>query len=341
MTTENKIRIEWIDTAKGICILLVVLNHVLLYSNLKEHIPVACYYFLSAFRMPLYFFLSGLFFKDYGGFSSFIKKKINKLLIPFVFFYLTTAVLLPWCIYSIGGKLPYIDTRPSLWQLLTDFYTNNSQLVNGPLWFLLCLFEINILFYFLKYLFRNHEVGLYFWCILIGIVGLILGYTEMRLPASLDTALTCLPFFCFGYYVRNHTQLLYHSAVDHHLVLWSFLCGVIVFFIARHVQYVVNSFYNTSYFTAHLCGILGTLMTLFLSKRIGAIPIVSYLGRYSIIILCTHILLIKAFICLFFSNMSAAIAATLLFVILVVSELALIPIFRKYLPHVTAQKDLI
>ena len=58
-----KQRIEWIDTAKCICIILVILGHVFQFfgtSNLINDI-------FSTFRMPLYFILSGLFFKQYGG----------------------------------------------------------------------------------------------------------------------------------------------------------------------------------------------------------------------------------------------------------------------------------
>lgn len=72
-----KKRIEWIDSAKGVCICLVVLHHILasygLYSKgvVSSHI----YYSLQSFRIPLYFVLSGLFFKSYGGILLFIIKK--------------------------------------------------------------------------------------------------------------------------------------------------------------------------------------------------------------------------------------------------------------------------
>ena len=77
-----KPRIEWIDTAKGICILLVAYSHV----YLGDH-PTFLH-FQDYFRMPLYFLLSGLFFKTYNSFPNFILKKTNKLLIPFVFAYI-------------------------------------------------------------------------------------------------------------------------------------------------------------------------------------------------------------------------------------------------------------
>ncbi len=54
----KKTRIEFIDLAKGVCILLVVIVHVI--PELDTPLE-----FLACLRMPLYFCLSGLFFKDY------------------------------------------------------------------------------------------------------------------------------------------------------------------------------------------------------------------------------------------------------------------------------------
>lgn len=49
---DSKHRIEFIDLAKGICIILVVMVH----SDLPFSVPN-----FQALRMPLYFVLSGLF----------------------------------------------------------------------------------------------------------------------------------------------------------------------------------------------------------------------------------------------------------------------------------------
>lgn len=79
-SSSPKKRIEFIDLAKGFCICLVVLAHVA--ASYKVSLPLSD--FQKAFRMPLYFILSGFFFKTYGGFWDFIKRKTNKLsfLIP-------------------------------------------------------------------------------------------------------------------------------------------------------------------------------------------------------------------------------------------------------------------
>ena len=84
---SNKKRIEYIDLAKGICIIMVVLFHLAKYYDSTLLINR----FFKLIRMPLYFFLSGFFFKTYEGFSDFLKRKSNKLLIPFVFWYLFTT----------------------------------------------------------------------------------------------------------------------------------------------------------------------------------------------------------------------------------------------------------
>ena len=74
---HKKQRIEYIDIAKGICIILVVYAHIDT-TILDYKIGI----FFDSFRMPLYFFLSGLFFKQYSGIFEFTIKKINNLIVP-------------------------------------------------------------------------------------------------------------------------------------------------------------------------------------------------------------------------------------------------------------------
>ena len=81
----KKERIEYIDLAKGFCILLVVFAHI--HPDLTRY---SWGVFFDSFRMPLYFFLSGIFFKKYSGIQEFGVKKINNLIIPLLFFYAFT-----------------------------------------------------------------------------------------------------------------------------------------------------------------------------------------------------------------------------------------------------------
>lgn len=80
---KNK-RIDFVDLTKGVCIILVVMAHIGgAFEKLDYHSMIA------SFRMPLYFFISGIFFKSYEGLFGFFIRKINKLIIPFLFFYLS------------------------------------------------------------------------------------------------------------------------------------------------------------------------------------------------------------------------------------------------------------
>lgn len=71
-------RIDYIDVFRGFGILLMVIDHIGMGYKFS--------YFVHAFHMPMFFFLSGFFFKmpKYGG--GFIRKKMRSLLLPYFFF---------------------------------------------------------------------------------------------------------------------------------------------------------------------------------------------------------------------------------------------------------------
>lgn len=76
-TNISSQRIQWIDIARGIAILLVVLGHCI--GNLEDPVNRV----ILAFHMPLFFFLSGLCAKDtVEPINCFLKKKLLTLLVP-------------------------------------------------------------------------------------------------------------------------------------------------------------------------------------------------------------------------------------------------------------------
>ena len=115
-TNTKSPRIEFLDLAKGLCIVLVVVYHINRYYQLD--MPAAN--FFKAFRLPLYFFLSGVFFKSYEGFGGFLRRKTNKLLIPFAFWYLFFSVLISLVLYHCFGIVLEKAENFSLWGSLTE-----------------------------------------------------------------------------------------------------------------------------------------------------------------------------------------------------------------------------
>lgn len=69
------IRNHSVDIAKGIGIILIIGLHSDFHAG-----------WMVNFEMPLFFLLSGIFFKTDYNFSSCIVKKSNTLLIPYLFF---------------------------------------------------------------------------------------------------------------------------------------------------------------------------------------------------------------------------------------------------------------
>lgn len=178
-------RIDFVDLTKGVCIILVVMAHIGgAFDQLDKHSMLSC------FRMPLYFFISGIFFKPYEGLYGFIIRKTNKLIIPFIFFYVS-AFLLKYIVWKIAPETFHL---PVSWrELLFVFHGHDLIKFNPPIWFLLALFNCNILFYLIHYLRDKHLSLMFAATLLIGCTGFFLGKFHIELPLYIDVAMTALP----------------------------------------------------------------------------------------------------------------------------------------------------
>lgn len=329
-------RIEYIDLAKGICILLVVYMHCQIEG---EQLP-SMESKLSTFRMPLYFILSGLFFKEYGGLLDFIIRKTNKLLIPFITFYFTIGIVM-----QILHNL-YFHTHSNYLSLhfYFAFYYESFNSMPNAIWFLLCLFEVNCIFYLLltvsTRVFSNKLV-IYLLSITIGAIGYILGINNFNLPMWIDTSFTVMPFFCFGYYIKHNTTFLFSNDYNQYDIIIFFLCIITVYVLGDTAIYLKNTFI-LSFPSLYICGILGSIAVLILSRRLKYNLIISYVGRYSIIVLIVHHPIIKFLNDFFFWRFPFLFDNQFIrFFIVLLLSIGLIPIMRRYAPYVTAQKDLI
>lgn len=345
MTTNvlnNKTRIEYMDLAKGICIIMVVLFHVAKYYDTTLLVNR----FFKLIRMPLYFFLSGFFFKSYRGFFDFLKRKTNKLLIPFAFWYLFSIgfYLLMFYVFgiSLSSKCDYVFQN-----MITAFWVK-EDFPNAPIWFLLCLFWVNMLFYVVYLLSKkrkNSLLSVLIFSMLCGGIGLLFWRQGINLPAYIDSAFTSVPFFCFGYMVKS-TKILEREKYDRYSLLISAILivviGIVALFTGKGYSLKFNTFHFESALIAYPCGFLGTMAIILFSKKVNHIPIVSMYGRYSIMILVTHSILMRVYDLLLQSvGVVGPMALWVNLSMILLSYLALIPLMRRFMPHVTAQKDII
>ena len=317
-----KPRIEWIDTAKGVVILLVVLEHT---TNIAS---TSIGLILSNFRMPLYFVLSGIFFKTYSCFWNFLLKKINNLLIPTFFFFWGSCFVyyllqLAGVHFAIPFKLKY---------LLDLFLPHEEIYCNGVVWFLIALFWVNIICYpLVRYLHSFLLVSFVIMFGLLGVSGII------HLPYFIDTSLSAVPFFYAGLAIKR-VGILGEWKYDNKLLLIAVLCGTLLILFAQHNSMRSNEYSHPLWY--HIIALLGVFMILALCKKIGKIPVLSTIyGRYSLIVLGTHALLInpvRRFSLVYLDGNH-------LFTFTVVSllELLVVPVFIKFFPYCCAQKNIL
>lgn len=321
----NNHRIEFIDLAKGLCIFLVFYGH----SNMAEFFDIPL---IQSLRMPLYFFLSGLFFKYYDSLANLIEKKLNKLIVPFVFF---SILAIPLIIIQHHG-LPVN-------QLLAPLISPRGG-YNIVVWFLLCLFWCNMIFGILYHCFNS--LNIQFLCVLgIGTIGCVLGSVKITLPLHITQAMIALPFFFAGY-VTKRTPLLYKNEK---LDKWLWIVGLalvglswmVYYLFGNPAIYFLDLEFKGNIILAYIISLSIVLGVLFLCKAIGWLPILSYMGRYSVIILGLHWLAIKTYSIVYSVLISKDFNIPLRFVICLFCCWIAIPIFRKLFPAFTAQKDLI
>lgn len=126
-------RIDWVDYAKGICIIMVVMMHSVLGVELASgqtgfmHVAVA---FAKPFRMPDFFLISGLFLSVVidRDWRTFLDRKV----VHFVYFYAL------WVTIQFGLKAPGLAAEIG-WSHVALFYLQSFIEPFGTLWFIYML----------------------------------------------------------------------------------------------------------------------------------------------------------------------------------------------------------
>ena len=328
----EKQRIPYIDLMKCLCIMLIVMYHIDhdFFNYLAPHLNDA----LQAFRLPMYYFISGIFFKLYEGYADFTRRKVNNILVPFVFF-----VVFAFAVRSleVGVRL-VMGADPivlSPLQLIEPFYLRYWANTT-PLWFLLSLFWVNIIFYALQRWIRPLW-GLLAMTVLLSVVGYELGVNKVELPLMFDTSLVALPYFVLGWGMKRMGALK-PSKWDH----WGFLALLLV---AMPI-YWLNEFMNLhfqvlpAYWKLYLLPFVAILALFWACKPTPRVPVLCHYGRYSLIILGTHPLILQPIrFLLLKQGMDYGIGLTLLvFVLTMLLEWPLIWLLKTYAPRFTAQQ---
>lgn len=131
------------------------------------------------------------------------------------------------------------------------------------------------------------------------------------------------------------------------IMLCLLLIGFIIlthFINGGPASFRINSYGNTmGYLLLYPYGVLGTLMVFEISRKQGGhIPILSHIGRYSIIVLIMHIYVIMAIVplCKYVTG-NVMLELVIGFALTIMICYIIINPVKNYLGYFTAQKDLI
>ncbi len=296
----EKKRIAWMDMAKGLGILLVLVNHGELSLG-----PVT--WLGGMFYMPIFFVLAGMTFsvREEESFGAFVRRKARRLLVPYALYNLFFFLLFFCRDLLLAGGI----SRRSFLPLVGILYSRNClfppgvgtnvnfmTVLNAPTWFLPCLF-LSLLFYGGLWKMGKKKPraaqGLGLFCVLLST---FLHYISPILPPwSLECALYAVGFLELGHQMRKH-RLVERIFEQKWMLALLALAFVILARINGSVNMSVGN-YGASMLLYLVVGGLGSLLAMELcywlerrGKPAFLIQGGARVGQYTLRILCLHLL---------------------------------------------------
>jgi fucose 4-O-acetylase-like acetyltransferase len=306
-----KERIVYIDNAKGILILLVVIGHILIVANSQYNIiPYSlAQEFIYSFHMPAFFIISGLLINPDSwkkkSVGSFFISKFKTLIVPYMFFEII-AILYK---HFLLGEVTIV-------QGLTNMVTFRCNV--GADWFLPAMFVSSMLFYgYTKY--QNK--------ILWGFIALLCLFSTWYMPKNNWCDTICRGMLGFGFIYIGSILAKYLTEFQ----VWKLLLSFVITFVSSALtfKFFTNDFYSCSVENPLIFvvgGICGTYLILGISKYVH-VKLLRLLGENSIVILGTHQLVLYTV-----HSSSSFLWIVGIFFSIVVIEIALIFLLNRFCP---------
>lgn len=128
-------RVIWIDTAKAIGVVLVVLGHFLYNAPAQGGLLIRAIY---SFHMPMFFIAAGYVSCGKKKDNSWIKKRFLRVFLPIL---LWEVLIEPLSVLAFDYEFTWEKA----------IYLYGKVIFNEPVWFFICLFCVEVLIYATDY----------------------------------------------------------------------------------------------------------------------------------------------------------------------------------------------
>jgi fucose 4-O-acetylase-like acetyltransferase len=273
---NNNKRIEWLDEAKGIGIVLVMLQH---YWNSQDlHL---FFVWIVSFHMPLFFICSGYSFSNKRNIKDYIIHKLRTIIVPYFCLGIIVQVFVVVkeyfkCAYSSG------DFLERCWNLLLQRHWE-------ILWFLPALFLTEILYKIVYTVLEGNKKKI----ILVFVALLFVAFwyyekIDCFLPWCVDVVFVSETFFFVG-----------HLMAEKKLLEKNLICKIIlslsINIISMYVNYIVAgealSMMQNKYGILPLgiiSGISGSVFLMCTAEKFNS-SLLKYIGKNSLLYYAWHV----------------------------------------------------
>jgi len=260
-------RVDWVDYAKGICIVMVVMMHSVLGVEAAAgqtgfmHWLVA---FAKPFRMPDFFLISGLFLSVVidRDWRTYLDRKV----VHFAYFYLL------WVTIQFGFKAPSLATE-SNWHHVGYLYLESFIEPFGTLWF---IYLLPIFFVVTKLTRKAPPSAIWIVAAVLEMAHVVTGWTVI------DEFCARFVYFYSGYWLAAYVFTLSDRARARpmlalvSLVLWAVVNGGLV--LSGFSEWPIVSL------TLGLAGACAIIVIGTLLARVQWLNFLRYCGEHSIVI---------------------------------------------------------
>lgn len=316
--TNSNNHLSWVDLAKGIGVILVVLGHLIYHHTSLTPIAKAIY----SFHMPMFFIMSGYVMKkDELSLFRYINRKLFRLIVP--------TILLSAVLQTVYIGIHGLDNLGSFISGL--FFIEGYIYFNYPAWFFIVLFEALIISKLINLINKSIALKLV-WCIFFFLCGFFASEFKLVPWFGLDRTLLALGYITIGLIARKiHVKLS--------KVLSCALC-MLIFYLWYYFAVQSNSlcsmygseYGNFSHFL--IASLLGSFLFLKLCYYLNKVSFMEYLSQHSVFIVGSHYIFIWIFndyISKFIDSRFIVLSVFLYFVVILIIYKMLSNIIEKHL----------